>query len=129
MPGLLGSWHKASLTDVSVGQISVTTAAADLLGTELLVAGLVLHAVGSLTQGITRVARRCGGWWGRAPWAPVGSAALPALSGTAPGASGDVRQPRKPFVTLNRFDNVPISFNVTYPRVCASVIERDIGQI
>lgn len=92
-------------------------------------AGLVLHVLGSLTQGMPRVARRCGGRWGQAPWAPVRSAALPTLSDMASGASGDVRQPRKPFVTLNRFDNVPISFNVTYPCVCASVIERDIGQI
>lgn len=46
--------RKALLTDVSMGQILVTTAVADLLSTELLVAGLVLHALGSLTQGM---------WW------------------------------------------------------------------
>lgn len=48
------SSRKALLTDVSMGQILVTTAVADLLSTELLVAGLVLHALGSLTQGM---------WW------------------------------------------------------------------
>lgn len=44
--------HKALLTDVSMGQILVTTAVANLLSTELLVAELVLHALGSLTQGM-----------------------------------------------------------------------------
>lgn len=53
----------------------------------------------------------------------------PGFSIMSPRDCGDVRQPCKPVVILKRFDNVPLSFNVTYPCVCSSVIERDIGEI
>jgi len=53
----------------------------------------------------------------------------PRFSITISRASGDVGQPCKPVVILKHFDNVPLGFNVTYPCVCTSVIERDIGQI
>lgn len=66
------------------------------------------------------------------PWhgsTAADGAGQPRLSITIPRAGGDVRQPCKPVVILKCFDNVPLGFNVTYPCVCTSVIERDIGQI
>lgn len=53
----------------------------------------------------------------------------PGLSIMIPSVCGDVKQPCKPVVILKHFDNVLLSFNVTCPCVCSSVIERDIGQI
>lgn len=116
-PGALGA-AKA----MAVEQISGTTTVTDFYYKSrvpfLAEPELVLHVLqGSLSL--------------QAPRQHMGQMELgsPEFSITIPRDCGDVRQPCKPAVIWRRFDNVPLSFNVTSPCVCSSVIERDIGQI
>lgn len=119
-PGALGTAEA-----VAVEQISVTATVADFVGAKpgSLPRGSgvgLARSPGSLSLEASRAGEA-------ARWLmELGS---PGFSITIPRDGGDVRQPCKPVVILKRFDNVPLSFNVTYPCVCTSVIERDIGQI
>lgn len=123
VPSVPGTLHQRPSTlgaaeDVAVEQISVTTSVADFVSTKPESLASWQWSWSCTLSGEPQPAS-IKGKAVRWPMEP-GS---PGFSITMPRASGDVGQPCKPLVILKRFDNV------TYPCVCTSVIERDIGQI